>query len=174
MKFSQFGIQTTLGSKLKVGSLLDQTTTAKHENSICRLHGGQTVRNHHSCASFQKPIQITLQCGLGGRIEKRSGFIHHQHSGIADGHPGNGQQLPFPGAEISTPFAEFGVESLRQPIEECTKTKIPADVLQPLIIDRLIESKIVPNAATEKEGVLQNNTELMSWPSSRILPCCGS
>ena len=57
---------------------------AQVEDPVGIADRGQAVGNHDGGAIREQPIKIALQGGFGGGIEEGSGFIHHQHRGIAD------------------------------------------------------------------------------------------
>jgi hypothetical protein len=56
LKISKFGIQPSTGTQLQMGALLDQASSAKHQNPISSFNRGKSVGNDHGGAAVEETI----------------------------------------------------------------------------------------------------------------------
>ena len=63
-------------------------------------------------SSLQHDVERGLDLGLGLEVEVGRGFVEHEHPGVGEEGPSQGQQLALAGGEGLASLMHLGVESV--------------------------------------------------------------
>ena len=104
----KIGIKTILFHQFLMISLFDDRAILHHQNHIRALDCGKPVGNDKAGSTLHHSAESILNFQLCTGIDGRCCFIQYQHGRQFQHRPGNTQQLPLTGREIS-PFSAICV-----------------------------------------------------------------
>ncbi len=101
-----------------VRALLDQPPLVQHEHVVGALGGGQVVRDDQGRAALHQPVQRPQHPVRRAGVEGRGRLVEHQHRGVAEQSPRDGDPLGLAAGEPPAALADAGVVPVRQQGDE--------------------------------------------------------
>ena len=93
-------------------------TVRQCDDAVGAFNGRQAVSNDQRTATAHQLIQCGLDVALGLGIEGRSGLVEDQDRRILQNGTGDGQSLALTARQLDAVFADHGVQTIRQRINE--------------------------------------------------------
>ena len=107
------GVATPAGHELGVGADFDDAPVVDHDDAV-RLHGrGQAVGDEHGRARLEQDVERRLDPGLGLQVEVGGGLVEHEHAGMGQEGPAQGDELALARRQGLAPLVDDGVDARR-------------------------------------------------------------
>src|SRR5271156_2423346 len=99
-------------------TLLAQTALVENQNAIRVLNGAQAMRDHHSRAAFQKPVERVAYQEFRLGIDARCGFIEDHELRIVRERARETNELPLAHGECRAALCDRSFHALRERFDE--------------------------------------------------------
>ena len=137
-----------------------------HQNSVCFLDGGKTMRNDQSGTALHNRFQRFLDVTLRFRIQRRCGFIKDQNRGVLEQRPGDGEPLSLPTGKHDSIVTDHGVQAIGHTINKFQRMSLGgslADFLARAVPERAI-SYVGRDTIVKKHYILVHECNLGPKP----------
>jgi hypothetical protein len=101
-----------------VPALLEHPAAIEHHDLVGVLHGREAVRDDQRGAPRQQLLQRVLDQRLRLGVQRRGRLVQQQDGRVLEKRPGDGDPLLLPARQADAPFADLGLVSRRQPLDE--------------------------------------------------------
>src|SRR5690242_10580473 len=100
LKVIERSIRAIASEQLRVRAAFDDLPFVHDDDAIRMFDGGQAMRNHERGAIALEIVDCILNASLGFGIERRHGFVEHQHRRVLEQRASDGHALPLPAGKL--------------------------------------------------------------------------
>ena len=179
------GVAAARGHQLVVGADLDDPAVVDHHDAVGPHGRRQPVGDEHGRAVLEQDVEGGLDLRLRLEVEVGGGLVEHQHPGMGQEGPGQGDELALPGRQRLAPFVDDGVEAVRASGRPASvsPTLSTASWISSSVASGRAKAMLSPMVPAKRNGSWGTTpswrrsermvTSRRSWPSISTLPAGG-
>jgi len=155
------GVDAVLGEEAVVGAAFDDAAVVEDEEEVGVADGAEAVCDDEARAALEKGSQGLLDEAFGLRVHGAGRFVEDEDARCGDHGAGDGDELPFSGAEVSTAFADFGGVAGGETFDDGVRSQGFGGVMDLGVGGlRASELEVVHHGAGEEEVFLGDHAQL--------------
>ena len=142
---------------------LNDAAPLEHDDTVTITHGGQAMGDDKSGAPLHERVHALLHESLGARVDAAGCLVEDEHRRVGNGCTGDGEQLAFTLAQVSTIGIKNGLVAITQASDEAVGidqfSRLDAVLvgsIEPAIAD------VVHDGASEQVSLLQHHAQAVT------------